>query len=102
MLQTKKDDIHNVALLYGYPYWWEDGQWVTKETMMKKSGTSLLYDYWTITVSPEFRRLRYGFRCRNGEKTIYYTERGFFDTAPKDQFSLYTPFRYVFSTPIGI
>lgn len=94
MLQTKKDNIDSVYLLYGDPYEWENDQWITKKAMMKKSGSSKLYDYWTITITPEFRRLRYGFQCMNGEQTIYYTERGFFANAPRD-ISNYFCFPYI-------
>ena len=39
---------------------------------------------WFVAVSPEFRRMRYGFKCSNVNETCYYTERGFFDTKPSD------------------
>jgi cyclomaltodextrinase len=84
LLQTKKDDVDSVTLIYGDPYYWHSDQWVTKTLIMKKTGSTELHDYWFIAVSPEFRRMRYGFKCMNLSETCYYTERGFFDTQPFD------------------
>ena len=82
VLQTKKDNVDSVTLIYGDPYNWKSGQWITKTLEMKKTGSTKLHDYWFIAVSPEFRRMRYGFKCMNVSETCYYTERGFFDTQP--------------------
>ena len=84
VLQTKKNDVDSVTLIYGDPYDWEIGKWMKKSLEMRKSGSTKLLDYWFIDVSPEFRRMRYGFKCVNTNETCYYTERGFFDTQPTD------------------
>ena len=84
VLQTKKDNVDSVTLIYGDPYNWKSGQWITQTLEMKKTGSTELYDYWFIAVTPEFRRMRYGFKCMNLSETCYYTERGFFDTQPID------------------
>lgn len=83
-LQTKKNDVESVTLIYGDPYDWEKERWMTKTIDMKKSGSTELYDYWFIAVSPEFRRMRYGFKCVNESETLYYTERGFYNVQPDD------------------
>lgn len=93
-LQTKKDDVAAVTLIYGDQYDWVDGEWVNHTLEMKKTGCSNLFDYWQIAVSPEFRRMRYSFKCIDDSETIYYTERGFFDTQPSDT-SHYFSFPYL-------
>ncbi|WP_047980606.1 glycoside hydrolase family 13 protein [Ornithinibacillus contaminans] len=84
MLQSKKDDLQSVELLFGDPYDWVNEKWQTQRRPMRKSGSTSLYDYWTIDVEPEFHRMRYAFACIDGEETYFYTERGFFNTAPAD------------------
>lgn len=83
-LQTKKMDVDSVTLIYGDPYEWQDEKWVTKRLKMKKTGSTKFYDYWFAAVSPEFKRLRYGFYCENSAESFYYTERGFFEEMPSD------------------
>ncbi|WP_100010024.1 glycoside hydrolase family 13 protein [Lentibacillus sediminis] len=83
-LQTKKDDVKRVSLIHGDPYDWEDGKWQNGEREMMKSGSTALYDYWSIAVEPEFNRMRYAFKCESGEETLFYTERGFFAVPPED------------------
>ena len=83
-LQTKKDNVDTVTLVYGDPYLWKDDQWITNSLKMEKTGSTKLYDFWFVEVTPEFRRMRYGFKCRNVNETCYYTERGFFNSKPSD------------------
>ncbi len=83
-LQTKKEDVEAVELIHGDPYVWEDGEWISFKKPMKKTGSDDLYDYWLAEVSPEFRRLRYGFALKSGEETIIYNEKGFYEEEPKD------------------
>ncbi|WP_284139204.1 glycoside hydrolase family 13 protein [Virgibacillus sp. LDC-1] len=83
-LRTKRNDVDAVALVYGDPYIWNEGKWLYETIAMKKSGSTDLYDYWFVAVQPEFRRMRYGFRCSDQTETLYYTERGWFPTAPTD------------------
>ncbi|CAG9623433.1 alpha-glycosidase [Sutcliffiella rhizosphaerae] len=83
-LQTKKNDIESVNLIYGDPYIWEENAWVSEKKEMSKTGSDQLYDYWLAEVSPEFRRLRYGFLLASGEEKLVYNEKGFFDEEPKD------------------
>ncbi|MFJ7936094.1 glycoside hydrolase family 13 protein [Sporosarcina sp. NPDC096371] len=94
VLQTKKDDVTAVTLVYGDPYHWNEGKWVTKTLKMQKTGSTNLFDYWFIAVSPEFRRMRYGFKCMDGSEICYYMERGFFDAQPSDT-SQYFCFPYL-------
>ncbi|ASK62658.1 alpha-glycosidase [Virgibacillus phasianinus] len=94
VLQTKKDDLNSAVLIYGDPYNWSDGRWVNQTLAMKKSGSSDFHDFWFIAVKPEFRRMRYGFRCSDANETTIYTERGFFQSPPADT-AFYFCFPYV-------
>lgn len=84
MLQSKKDDLTSVQLIFGDPYDWKDESWQTQTKPMIKSGSTSLYDYWTIAVEPEFHRMRYGFELADGSEILYYMEGGFFPNAPTD------------------
>lgn len=84
MLQTKKDDVTSVELIFGDPYDWANDLWQTDTKSMTKSGSTSLYDYWTIAVEPEFHRMRYGFKCSDSNETLYYMEGGFFTSLPTD------------------
>lgn len=77
-IHTKRDDVHSAALIYGDPYEWQDGKWITASTPMKKTGSTELFDYWSVSIKPKFKRLRYGFELKNDVETLIYTERGFF------------------------
>lgn len=94
VLQTKKNDVSEVNLHAGDPYEWKDAKWIRRVMPMKKTGSSSLFDYWSITVAPEFKRLRYGFECKNEKRTCFYTARGFNETAPED-ISYYFCFPYM-------
>ncbi len=84
ILQTKRNDVDNVTLIFGDPYDWCDGQWLNETITMKKSGSNELYDFWFVAVSPKFRRMRYGFQLTDQQETLFYTELGFFDKDPDD------------------
>lgn len=103
-LQTKKNDVDRVDLIWGDPYDWhtenpdavdwnfdpsKSNYWNTSETPMKRSGSDELYDYWFIDVVPPFRRLRYGFRLHDGATSQIFTERGWFDEKPLDDTGYY-------------
>lgn len=84
LIRSKKKDLDRVELVYGDPYIWEDGTWQYETREMKLSGSDEWFDYWFASIEPEFRRLRYGFRCTSRTETIIYTERGFYKDVPKD------------------
>ncbi|WP_114570478.1 glycoside hydrolase family 13 protein [Exiguobacterium flavidum] len=103
-LQTKKGDIDEAILIWGDPYDWhtehpddndwnfdptKSNYWNTRETPMARSGSDDLYDYWFIAVEPPYRRLRYGFKLSDGNETLVYTERGWFETKPLDDTGYY-------------
>lgn len=84
VLQTKKDDVKSVGLIYGDPYNWHEKKWTDQTLPMEKSGSTDLFDFWFVAIEPEFRRMRYGFQCSDASETLFYTERGFYQTPPKD------------------
>ncbi|MFD3449330.1 alpha-glycosidase [Microbacteriaceae bacterium 4G12] len=94
-LRTKKNDVDAVSLIYGDPYEWQDGKWITTTMPMKKSGSTDLFDYWFVSIEPKLKRLRYGFELKNSKETIVYTERGFFSEAPTDDTSYYFCFPFI-------
>lgn len=98
-LRTKKGDVTTAALVFGDPYHWEDDAWQTQKKAMTCMGHDGLYDYWQVAVEPPFRRLRYGFEVSDGEETLYFTERGFYEEAPTDT-SYY--FCFPFLNPVDI
>ncbi|WP_445487672.1 glycoside hydrolase family 13 protein [Niallia sp. 03133] len=83
-LRTKKSDLIKVDLIYGDPYDWTDNLWNNKKKPMKLEGSDELFDYWFAEVTPEFRRLRYGFEVYSDTESAVYGERGFLDKDPRD------------------
>ncbi|HEU5139535.1 MAG TPA: alpha-glycosidase [Bacillales bacterium] len=83
-LRTKKNDVEQVSLLNGDPYNWKAGHWQSSEKSMVINGSDDLFDYWFVEVKPPFRRLRYGFKLNDRNKSIVYTEKGFYDDPPAD------------------
>ncbi|RWZ51388.1 alpha-glycosidase [Halobacillus fulvus] len=83
-LQTKKGDLKNVTLIHGDPYAWEEDAWQYEKKPMKKNGSDELFDYWTVTLEPPYRRLRYSFLVDDGKEQAVYTEKGFFEEVPDD------------------
>lgn len=99
LLKSKKKDLDQVELVYGDPYIWKDGAWQYTTKEMKLSGSDELFDYWFAAVEPDFRRLRYGFTCKDQTESIIYTERGFYKDVPKDSgFFFAFPFLHAIDT----
>ncbi|WP_404454530.1 glycoside hydrolase family 13 protein [Oceanobacillus kapialis] len=84
VLQTKKGDMDNVQLIYGDPYDWKNEKWQTETVTMSLTGSTSLYDYWFIAVNPTFRRMRYGFYCKDGDEECFVVEDGIFAHLPTD------------------
>ncbi|MCP3742154.1 alpha-glycosidase [Rossellomorea sp. BNER] len=76
-IRTKKNDVTRVTLLFGDPYQWEDGKWAYKSTPMTLTGTDSLFDYWIAEITPEFKRLRYGFVLNDDTIETFFGEKGF-------------------------
>lgn len=83
-LRTKRNDVDSVSLVYGDPYEWVDGKWITKDMKMIKTGSDQLFDYWLATATPPRRRMKYGFKLTDKQETLYFTEKGFLNEKPTD------------------
>ncbi|MCU9612466.1 alpha-glycosidase [Caldibacillus lycopersici] len=94
-IRTKKNDIDSINLIFGDPYNWKDGSWQVRKKSMAKKGSDSLFDYWFTEVSPEFRRMRYGFELSDSKETVYYTEKGYYEELPLDDTAYYFCFPFL-------
>ncbi|MCC5803025.1 alpha-glycosidase [Rossellomorea vietnamensis] len=83
-IRTKKKDVETVTLLHGDPYQWQKGKWQYDRKEMVLTGTDHLFDYWFASVSPPFRRLRYGFLLDDTTDEVFYGEKGFNEVPSAD------------------
>ncbi len=86
-LRTAKDDIKQVTVRFGDPYHWMAGGgggnlnaegaqgWMSHEVQMKKEASTDLFDFWFVSVKPEFRRMRYAFIVEDEEQRILFGEK---------------------------
>ncbi len=93
-LQTKKNDVSSVQLIFGDPYINVDGKWQYQTLHMSLAGNDQLFDYWHVYVKPPHKRIRYGFHLKSEQEEITYTEKGFFESVPLDC-SYYFSFPYL-------
>ncbi|WP_141433170.1 alpha-glycosidase [Bacillus sp. 03113] len=98
-LKTKKNDVTSVALLHGDQYEWSENHWVYHQDTMSKNGSDYFFDYWLISVTPPFKRLRYGFILYKDNEQMVYTEKGFFQDPPQDP-GYYFCFPYLHATEV--
>lgn len=94
-IQTKKDDIKEVALVYGDTYEFDDNKWTHSTAPMKKTGSDQLFDYWFASVTPPYKRLRYGFIVNDGKDSACFTEKGYYPEPPLYDISYYFSFPYM-------
>ena len=99
-LQTKKNDVDQVTLIYGDPYDWKEEEWQTYRKVMTKSGSDDLFDYWFASVKPPYRRLRYSFIVESETEHTVFTERGFFDEPPLKDIGNHFCFPYLNATDV--
>lgn len=87
-IQTKKDDVEIVNVHFKDPFHWNGAGLGHTMIPMKKVGSNVLYDFWQAELIPPHRRVEYWFELSDGEETLFYTERGFFENATdiKSQF----------------
>lgn len=83
-IRTKRNDIERIGVIYGDPFDWHEGSWVTEESSMSLSGSDDLFDYWNIVIEPQTHRLRYGFRLESPTEEAILTEKGYFQVTPED------------------
>ncbi|MBM7570823.1 alpha-glycosidase [Aquibacillus albus] len=105
-IQTKKEDVNSISLIYGDPYDWKEEKWSYQTISMVKTGSSDSHDFWFASIKPTYRRLRYGFICMNSEETFVYTERGIYQKIPTDIGCFYCfPYLHendVFQAPVWV
>ncbi|MBW8349941.1 alpha-glycosidase [Bacillus sp. IITD106] len=97
MIQTEKDDIHTIQLLFGDPYDWTNGKWNFNQIDMEKKGSSSIFDYWEIKIKPPYRRMRYGFKLSGESESVIFGEGGFSEQPPRDN-SFYFAFPFLHSS----
>ncbi|WP_217593240.1 alpha-glycosidase [Cohnella sp. GbtcB17] len=78
-LRTKRADVPRVDLICGDKYDWSRAN---EEVAMERWCSDALFDYWQAAVRPKYRRLVYYFALRDGQETVYYLEKGFFEQPP--------------------
>ncbi|EAE2041268.1 alpha-glycosidase [Listeria monocytogenes] len=79
-IRTKRLDISKVTLIAADPYLWKDGKWQSESYTMRKIAETEEHDYWFFAITPEHRRLQYGFLLTDTEgETTFYGGRGFFE-----------------------
>lgn len=61
----------------------------------EKTGSTALFDYWSISIEPKFKRLRYGFELKSETDTLIYAERGFFSSIPNDDVGNFFCFPFI-------
>jgi glycosidase len=83
-IKTKRENVMSVRLIYGDQYDWNENKWVTEQTPLICTGTDTLFDYWQVTVTPAYKRIRYGFYLQNDLETVILTEKGYFSEPPQD------------------
>lgn len=60
-LQTKRNDVQEVYLVYGDPYDYKERQdggpweWYCQHCRMEKTGSDGIHDYWFLEVEPDSR-----------------------------------------------
>ncbi len=88
-LKTVKDDVEQVWIRYGDPHNYQpikekpdQYQWDPNsicQEKMTKAYQDESFDYWSIFIKPEFKRVRYAFIMNKGEEELLYGAHGIFD-----------------------
>ncbi|MBO6327438.1 alpha-glycosidase [Enterococcus gallinarum] len=76
-IRTEKSDIESIFLLAGDPYNFGTKRWESNEIPLTHLFSTDCHDYWFISLTPEHRRLQYGFHLidKSGEE-IFYGDKG--------------------------
>ncbi|MBQ8993123.1 MAG: glycoside hydrolase family 13 protein [Turicibacter sp.] len=86
-LRTAKNDVKQVTVKFGDPYHWTKGGgggnlnaegaqgWISHEIKMKKEASTDLFDFWFVSVNPEFRRMRYAFIVEDESEQVLFGEK---------------------------
>lgn len=78
-IKTKRGDVERVEVIFGDKYDWNG---TVQASLMSLFASDRLFDYWQVEVVPPHRRLRYSFGLSSQDETLWYTEKGFFESKP--------------------
>ncbi|MED4014468.1 glycoside hydrolase family 13 protein [Sutcliffiella cohnii] len=98
-VRAKKDDMQKVTLIFGDSHERNEHGWVKQLKRMEKVGTDANFDWWSVEVKPEHKRLRYGFLLESERESVTFTEKGFYKSVPSED-RLYFCFPYIHPTDI--
>ena len=102
-LQTAKNDIEYVNVIAGDPFEWgrkensEEFEWkheTASSTPMQKKYSTDLYDYYFISLKPQFKRMKYAFVIKADKKEYLYGCRELYDLTDDDGLKRYNLFNY--------
>lgn len=100
MIESRAGDLEKVELIYGDPYDYQEDRWQYRKLTMEKTGSTQSTDYWSVSIKPPYRRLRYGFLCTgSNQQQIVLTEKGFQKDIPSDS-GVYFCFPYIHETDV--
>ncbi len=81
-IKAARGDLKKVKVIYG-PRFNINNREPNYCQKMKLSGSDLEHDYFTATIFLDDPRFRYHFLLNDGQKTLWYNERGFFENRPR-------------------
>ncbi|MFP4016428.1 MAG: glycoside hydrolase family 13 protein, partial [Halanaerobiales bacterium] len=92
-LKAARSDLKEVKVIYGsrYPLDYKD-PYLIKE--MELVGSDSLYDYFETTIELDDNRFRYYFYLDDGDKGIWFSEKGFTDIRPHGVWGFGEYFQY--------
>lgn len=105
-IRTKVNECDEVDLIWGDPYNWikvtegekEEHRWESETTPMKKVGSTKLFDYWFAAITPDRKRVRYGFFLKGATDCIFFGDNGVKETPkqkPLDDIAEYIAFPFM-------
>ena len=108
-IRTEKNDVESVTLIGVDPFRWVQSEndpthweWDHQSAFnlpMQLEYQTDLFDYWFVAVSPQWKRIRYGFILKKDTQEILYGSRDFYDLKKNPQFryevSFYFNFPYI-------
>ncbi|OJV63134.1 MAG: hypothetical protein BGO41_10580 [Clostridiales bacterium 38-18] len=87
-IRTAKGDVSSISLISGDPFNWvrtemasegdftQTHSWVNTSVDMAQDYSDSLYDYWLVSIKPDFKRTRYAFVLVSSEETVFYGAHG--------------------------
>lgn len=98
LLQTASSDSLEVNLISGDPFLWghvgDTFTWIHHMSSMRLAYETELFKYYMIDIQPDFKRTKYGFIIKEGEKSYFYGTEGLLDKTNKPLFETYDLSQY--------